>query len=403
VAHSAKDVRMGKIHSAIGASSAHRWMECPGSVRLTADLPATTSEAAEEGTAAHTLAELCLRNDEHPSQYLGDTIEGYEVTEEMVQAVEMFVTYVRRRKEEEQFDLMVEVQFSLSYLHPPVPMYGTADVVLHKRGKLLVVDFKYGRRPVEVQHNRQLMYYLLGAASVVAEPGTESEMVIVQPRALHPDGPIRSAQVSSAELRAFEAELLAAARRTQEPDAPLVPGEHCRWCRAKPICPALHSKALEVAQTEFDDLDAPPSPLPPPERLPDEVILKVLEWRQTLKTWLGAVEDYVSHRVAADPTAFGGQYKLVARRAVRRWVDPEAVEMWAESQGIPEDDLFVRKLKSPAQLEKTVRGEARKELQKFTEKHSSGTVLVPHYDIRPAIVRGSEFAALPPADPEESE
>ena len=47
-------------HAALGASTAHRWMSCPGSVRLAAGIEAAASTYAEEGAAAHMLAEICL-------------------------------------------------------------------------------------------------------------------------------------------------------------------------------------------------------------------------------------------------------------------------------------------------------------------------------------------------------
>jgi hypothetical protein len=395
-----------KVHSALGASSAFRWMECPGSVRLSEGLPNITSEAAGEGTAAHALAEVCLKRNKGPHDYLGDVIEGYEVTEEMADAVKMYVDYVRSRTIQ-QFE---------------------------------VVDLKYGRGlPVEVKDNRQLKYYALGAylamqngdiprgskvyeqtfsldslkppipmfgtADAVVAGRVEDGIVvtIIQPRVEHPDGPIRSTRFTLVQLLDFADELIDAAHRTQAPDAPLVPGEaQCRWCKAKAVCPALHDKALAVAQAEFDDLDA--VVLPNPDHLPDDVLVRALGFKDQLKGWLASVEAYVSRRVAEDPNAFGGQFKLVARRAVRKWTDPDRVETWAREQGLDDEDIFQpRKLKSPAQLERQVKGEARKALQNYTEKKSSGVELVPVYDKRPAITRGSEFDALPPAISDDSD
>ena len=49
-------------HALLSASSAHRWLKCTKSARLEEQFPDTTSEAAEEGTLAHKLAELRVRN-----------------------------------------------------------------------------------------------------------------------------------------------------------------------------------------------------------------------------------------------------------------------------------------------------------------------------------------------------
>ena len=49
-------------HALLSASSAHRWLKCTKSARLEEQFPDTTSEAAKEGTLAHELAELKVRN-----------------------------------------------------------------------------------------------------------------------------------------------------------------------------------------------------------------------------------------------------------------------------------------------------------------------------------------------------
>lgn len=49
---------MAKQHAILSASGAHRWLECTPSAQLEQQFPPSTSEYAEEGTAAHELAEL---------------------------------------------------------------------------------------------------------------------------------------------------------------------------------------------------------------------------------------------------------------------------------------------------------------------------------------------------------
>ena len=53
---------MPSKHAKLSASSAFRWINCPGSVALADQLPAPGSSAyADEGTLAHALAELKLQ------------------------------------------------------------------------------------------------------------------------------------------------------------------------------------------------------------------------------------------------------------------------------------------------------------------------------------------------------
>ena len=52
-------------HSLLSASGAHRWLHCPPSAVLESREPDTSSAAAEQGTAAHALAEWKLRRALH--------------------------------------------------------------------------------------------------------------------------------------------------------------------------------------------------------------------------------------------------------------------------------------------------------------------------------------------------
>ena len=76
---------MTNKHSKLSPSSAHRWMACPGSVRLEAQFPDESSPYAKEGTTAHELVESMMRG-EHVVRELYDPV--------MYSAAEAFVKYV---------------------------------------------------------------------------------------------------------------------------------------------------------------------------------------------------------------------------------------------------------------------------------------------------------------------
>lgn len=391
-----------KLHSELGASVAHRWMACPGSVQLSRGIPAKSSAYAEEGTAAHALLERCLTTKTAPEAYLGVTFDGVEVDEEMVEAVQVFVAEVNKCLAIPGAVLYVERQFDLAALNPPGAMWGTADAVIWIEAAqlLIVLDFKYGQGiVVAAKGNPQLRYYALGAMLSLGYVPETIHSVVVQPRVSHPEGIVRREEISFLELIDFSEELLVAARRTLEPDPPLVPGDWCRFCPAQPVCPKLHSHAVEVAQTEFTNLEAPAPPSP--ETLPKEVLLRVLEHSDVLESWLRACRTYVADRVAEDPAWAEGQWKLVAKRANRKWADEEAAEVFARDRGLKPEDIFSRKIKTPAQLERLLRGQDKKDMQALTVKPATGVVLAPGYDVRPAVSRGAEFAALPPASDED--
>ena len=358
---------------------------------MEAGIPKTTSVHAEEGTAAHKLAELVLTTDHSPISYLGDTLNGFEVDEEMVESVQVFVNAVGSALIHEDVILWVERRFNLAKLKPPAPMFGTSDVVTYDpRKKLLTVfDLKYGRGVlVEVGDNPQEMYYGIGALLDIEEcfPEYRGEihdikLVIVQPRAAHPDGVVRSATISYEDLLAFASELLDRAGATQVEDAPLNPGDWCRWCRAAPICPALQKQAMAVAKREFSEL---PGNLPPaPETLALAELVTVLDNADILTDWIKSVHGYVMGMLERGEEVPG--YKLVPKRAMRRWVNPDSVLTLMRRHGLPDDEVQVTKLLSPAQLEKVIkRGGLPPLPEELWEKKSSGFNLAPSSDPRPA-------------------
>src|ERR1019366_166645 len=107
-----------KSHSSLGASGAARWWACPGSVALEAAVGESyESAAAQEGTAAHALAESVLKYGwGDPTNAVGNLIEGVRVTDDMVEAVSVFTNYCQERMGDSAFG--VEEQFDLAALHP---------------------------------------------------------------------------------------------------------------------------------------------------------------------------------------------------------------------------------------------------------------------------------------------
>ena len=92
-------------------------------------------------------------------------------------------------------EILIEQRFSLAKINPPFDAGGTGDaVILDRVNKTIeIVDLKGGRGVVvEAVGNKQLRTYALGA--VLANPGDwrTVRVTIVQPRAPHPDGRIRS-------------------------------------------------------------------------------------------------------------------------------------------------------------------------------------------------------------------
>ena len=380
-------------------------MSCPGSIRLSREVPdsgkSNSTVYAEEGTRAHALAELCLKKGQNPDFFVGMTISGAEIDQEMADFVRAYVDYCRQLVDEGFADkYWIEKPFNLGALNPPGPMFGTADFVVYNREfrTLHVVDLKYGQGVVvEAIGNKQLRYYALGAAlSLGSEfPVDMVHMTIVQPRVQHKDGIIRTDSIEFLELIGFASELMDAARKTLEPDAPLNPGAHCRFCPASGICPAQRKHALEIAQLDFDVEPAEFVP-PAPATIPKEQFVYMLERLHVLEDWASSMRAYATGMLERGEAVPG--FKLVEKRATRKWANEDDAEEALLVLGHNEKGIYKKELLSPAQIERKLGKKVfAEQMSPFVEKKSSGYTMVPDSDSRPALTLspGDDFLALP--------
>lgn len=70
-------------HSKFSPSSASIWMTCAGSQALSEGLPEESSFYADEGTAAHSLAETAMQEGKNCVDYLGKKFGDFEVGQTM--------------------------------------------------------------------------------------------------------------------------------------------------------------------------------------------------------------------------------------------------------------------------------------------------------------------------------
>ena len=359
-------------HSPIGASSMHRWAECPGSIKLSEGIPSITSPYAEEGTKAHDVAAQWLRGNGKAPECDDD---------EMVEHVKVYVDHVYSHLTADAI-LFVEHGFDLSEIYPGA--YGTNDAAVYVPSqKLLYVDdLKYGAgKYVKAQNNPQLKYYALGAMLELQKHGHAIEtiiMSIVQPRCLTSEGAVRSQTIDAMDLLEFAGDLVVYARRTAEPDAPLKAGDHCQFCPAMHICPEIHKVKQMVAKSEFAEA------VPAEGTVPQDTLVQALQAVPLLKALIERIDAYAYAEARAGRAPAG--YKLVEKRPTRKWRNDETVALELGKLGLTSDDLFEpRKLKSPAQMEKIPTLKNNKEvLEPMIVKESSGLVLVPNEDKRQA-------------------
>jgi hypothetical protein len=355
-------------HSTLGPSSAERWLNCPGSVALCATQPAQKASVyAAEGSVAHALAEDLVTGKADVltlAGRLGEIVkqEGHdiEVTDEMVDGAILYhdtikvdLDAMRAVRKPAPVASLVEKRICASSVDKE--LWGTLDHGAYRKGDVLHIhDYKYGKgKPVEVEDNWQLIIYAIALMDSEASWAFDRVVLtIVQPRAPHADGPVRSAEYTVAQLRAFREELIAGVAATKQKNAKVAAGTWCRWCAAKAVCPAMYAAAQKEASVDFDVVPAAGAVkgLPDVRMMPVVALGKALEWEDAINSWYEAVRLVVREKLEAGEEVPG--WKLVDGRANRKWVDEAAVEsVFGPVLG---DKLYETKLLSPAKLEKLV-------------------------------------------------
>ena len=357
-------------HSPIGASSMYRWAECPGSVALSEGIVSESSAYAEEGTEAHELGATWLKGN-------GKTPECDD--DEMLDNVRIYVDHVFSLLDA-KCKLYVEHGFDLSEVYPGA--YGTNDAAVYnpKTKTLHVIDLKYGAGIyVSAKNNPQLRYYALGALLELQKEGHEIQtvvMTIVQPRCTTIEGAARSETIDAIDLMEFAADLVMYAKRTAEPNAPLKAGDHCRFCPAIIKCPEVQNVKQLVAKSEFAKTTPAEGSVPPDE------LAKALKAIPILEALVKRIDAYAYQEARAGRSVPG--YKLVEKRANRKWINETEVSLFLGGLKVGDDDIFEpKKVRTPAQMEKKLPSHYSM-LEKFVTKESSGLVLVPIEDKRPA-------------------
>lgn len=390
-----------RAHALWSASSTAANLACPGRLALTEHYRDKESEAAAWGTACHQVAEEALREQRNAVFYLGQTIRtkafSFDFDEEMAETTQVYLDYVRQRQESGG-ELQIEQRFRLDDLNPPLPAGGTADAVLWfpAEGLLEVVDLKCGRGVVvEAKGNAQARTYAIGA--VLARSDVRPKMVrstIVQPRAGHRDGTIRSETIEVLDLYDWTTELLAGMEETAEArrtfqaggvtdewaETWLRPGDSaCKFCPATATCPALKKKAMEKARVVFDGVETGGANAP--DSLMPEEIADILDHADLIESWLNAVRAYAHEQVSLGVNIPG--YILVPKTARGKWKDDATVRaaLLLEFDLADVDILDEPKMKTPAAVKKILKDalkdkDALARFEALVSRESSGDNLV---------------------------
>ncbi len=371
-------------HAKLSPSSAHRWLNCAGSMILEKDFPDSSSEHAELGTAAHFLASECLEQGKDATDFLNrqiylvngvahwwerpETINistFYTVDLEMTENIQKYLDAVRSQSEGNQ--LLVEQRVSFGSRIGSENAFGTADAIILTADEIQVHDLKYGRGvKVDATGNEQLNLYGLGALEEFGMLGEYKQIrkVIHQPRIGHHSEEV----VTIAELEEFEqkvkngvAHIRALEIGLEDGDGGAIadfegsfnPGEkQCQWCKAKAVCPALANHLMETMLGEFENLDEVDLQTAVPEATAQIVsyendrLSKFYAAIPLFENWIKAVDAAVHEKLHAGEVVPG--FKLVeGRKGSRKWSDDKEAEELFKSMRLKTEQMYDLKVISP--------------------------------------------------------
>jgi len=370
--------RAKRTHAQWSASATARNWLCPGNLALAFDIVAPPeSKPAAWGTACHEVAERLLKLDVPVD--IGDEIETdrhiFYIDQEMLDCANVYFDYIHSRMTE-GFDLhAVEQKFDLADLGLPMEIGGTADCVLYspvEKG-LEIVDLKTGKgKMVEATNNAQGRLYALGvlvSLNLKSMPVKWVQTTIVQPRLPHRDGIIRSETLHVSELMDWTIDLDVKVRDAADAlmsyatakgntvvmdewaETFLEPGEEqCTFGPAAGGCPALRKRALEIAGEDEGTFKSNVFAINSIEAV--EADLDMLEH---LESW---VRDRraLAHEMASRGMKFD-HWTLVEKIGHRKFVGKDTGEIVTSIRDripLSDEQLFDRKLKSPAGIEREI-------------------------------------------------
>lgn len=370
-------------HAQFSPSASERWIKCPKSVALTAELAASGSEHSiysASGTTIHAIGEdalhsaLVTETDPNYNGFIGMTwgamtdvgdFNDHRIDEEMVQQAKDYVRHalsLHRRHD------MIGIETKLRYSNK---LFGTADLVLHNHERAAIIDLKTGAgNLVSPEDNLQLLTYAgiwMNSAKVIPP---EIHLTIIQP----PDD-IQCKTWVTTPAR-VEQHMDDVRWAMKNPDV-IKAGKHCRWCPVRASCPELHAIATNAKTLDLDGLT--------PDGWAD-----ALEMAEILKTWSASVFDRANQLVSEEGLTIPG-YKLVEKQGRKGWAsEKEAAYHLSEILPVDAPNIFNdAKLRTPTQLARELKDYVSKdEIDALTSVPVRGTILVHSDDKREPVETG---------------
>ena len=360
-------------HAYLSASSSHRWLSCPPSAKLCADIRDETSPYAQQGTDAHELCQYKVekalgRDPNDPTENL----TWFDA--EMDNCTDEYCTYVMEQVEEAKKhckdpQILVEERLDFSKWVPDG--FGTGDCVIVADDVLHIIDFKYGLGiMVDAYENPQMMCYALGAIDLYdcLYDISKIKLTIFQPRREN----VSTFEISKDALLSWaETTLAPTAALAYNGEGEFGAGDHCQFCKVKANCRKRAEHNLELAQYDFEM----------PAKLEDTEIAAILPRIDDLVAWASDIKEYALQQALSGVEYEG--YKVVEGKSNRKYSDEEAVAFVVKDNGF---DPYEKKLLGITAMTSLLGKKKFEELLgALITKPQGKPTLVPVSDKRPAL------------------
>lgn len=257
---------MSGLHSPVAPSSSDRRIQCSGSTLAEARYPEPEDGPDQkDGTAAHWgLAETLAGRLVDVGSVAPN---GVFLTGEMVEAIDMTHADIERELKPygmKPSDGAIEQPVVIPRIHPQA--WGTPDYyVWVPPTRVLLYDFKFGRRFVDAFENSQCIEYLAGILAPVLARGVTDDQIdvtvkIAQPRSYNREGSIRSWSFVASDIRGHINRASNAAHEALGPSPTFRVGPECRDCKARHACPTLQRASMAACDVagKAQPFDLPP-------------------------------------------------------------------------------------------------------------------------------------------------
>ena len=363
---------MPSEHAILSASGSHRWLACTPSARLEQEFSDTDSTASLEGTAAHSLAEHKLKKKLKMQSTRPNTIYDNDEMEMYTDDYSDYVVeqYTKAKRYDENAKVLIEQRLDFSCYVPEG--FGTGDAVIVSKGKLHIIDLKYGLGVlVNAEKNPQMMLYALGALRKYEKEYEikKVKLTIFQPRREN----VTTWETTTAALKKWANKILRPkAEMAYRGTGKYEPGAHCQFCKATIKCRARAEEKLKLAKEEFKK----------PPLITDNEIESVLAKIPDIKKWCDDIMEYALEK-ALNGKKWEG-FKIVAGRGTRKYLNEEAVVDALNKAGYY--DIYKKSLLPITEMEKLMTKKTFSEvLGKLVGKTEGKPTLVSLDDKRPEL------------------